>query len=265
MRLLTYMKKFLLVLVFIVSFTNLIAQRSEVGFTTGGTFYIGDLNNSNLFNAVQPAFGIVYRYNFDTRLAMRGTLLHGAVQSHDLFKPERELNFSSTINEFSIQFEMNFLNYFTGSSRSFISPYLFGGVGVFMFEPTATYFGEVYNLRDHNTEGLEYSNFSLTLPFGIGVKYSVSRVIGLSLEWGMRKTITDHLDDVSTVYSDATTGSFDNPVPLPPHDPSGLFSAGMQRGNSKDNDWYSYAGATITFMVDFRGRARCDEPHRLRL
>lgn len=256
------MKNIILILL-LVPFTSLMAQRSEFGFTGGGAFYIGDLNNSILFNAVQPAYGVIYRYNFDTRIALRGNLLQGTLQSFDLNRPERKLNFTSTINEFSIKLEMNFLNFFTGSAHSSISPFLFGGLGVFMFNPTANYGGITYELRDIQTEGIEYSNFSFNMPFGVGVKYSVNRVIGLSLEWGMRKTITDHLDDVSTVYKEGLSGNSSNPNPNPPSDPSGLFSAGMQRGNSKDNDWYSYAGATITFRVDLRGRARCDEPHRI--
>ncbi len=39
-----------------------------------------------------------------------------------------------------------------------------------------------------------------SIPFGVGVKYSFSKHIAASIEWGMRKTWSDYLDDVSTTY-----------------------------------------------------------------
>ena len=126
--------------------------------------------------------------------------------------------------------------------------------------------GEEFNLWEVETEGISYSRFAIAFPFGIGVKYSLTNTIGLTLEWGMRKTTTDYLDDVSTAYSAKALGFDDdlNPQPVAPFDPSGNFREGMQRGNSKDNDWYSFAGLSVVFRINFRGKADCNEPHRMR-
>jgi hypothetical protein len=252
------------------------AQRIELGVFGGGSYYMGDLNPKRPFELTQPAFGFVYRYNFHNRIALKASLTRGKVIGDDLitkYREERAINFESNINELAAVMEFNFFEYFTGSSRSFITPYIFGGLGVFTFEPKATYNNFTYTLRNEKTEIIDtlrtkaknYSPVAISFPFGIGVKYSVNNVIGITLEWGMRKTTTDYLDDVSTVYPSDVNGNPDDPSPYPPFDPSGNYSAGMQRGNSKDNDWYSFAGVSVIFRINFRGKAGCDEPDRMRL
>jgi hypothetical protein len=75
----------------------------------------------------------------------------------------------------------------------------------------------------------------------------------------MHKTFTDYIDDVSTTYY--LVGSA-----IKPDDQAGMLSdptrnhfAGMQRGNSKSNDWYSFSGLTVTYKFDLKGRRKCKE------
>ena len=270
------MKNYLSAILLVCIATASQAQRIELGAFGGASYYMGDLNPKKPFELSQPAFGFVYRYNFHNRIALKASFTRGKVMGDDLitkYREERGINFETNINELAAVMEFNFLEYFTGSSHNFITPYIFGGVGVFTFEPKATYENISYNLGNEKTEIdkhlrdtiRNYSRVALSFPFGIGVKYSVNNVIGITLEWGMRKTTTDYLDDVSTVYPNDVNGNPDNPSPYPPFDPSGNYSAGMQRGNSKDNDWYSFAGVSVIFRINFRGKARCDEPDRMRL
>lgn len=262
------MNKYLIALLLAGCVFTTKAQRTEIGVTGGGTFYMGDLNPEKLFELTQPAFGLVYRYNVHNRIALKGNFLYGTLKGDDLitqYRPERGLNFSTGVYEFSGLLEFNFFDYFTGSSRNYFTPYLFGGIGLFFYNPQATYGSTTYKLRELRTEGVDYSSFgtslpaaSVCIPFGIGFKYSLTDIIGLNMEWGMRKTMTDYIDDVHGVYplSDA---------PLPEYvDPSQTYRQGMQRGNSKDNDWYSYAGLSIVFRINFQGKAKCDESHRIR-
>lgn len=252
------MKKYLLFLLICCSATALHAQKTELGIFGGGSFYMGDLNPERPFELTQPAYGLLYRHNFNNRVAVKANLLRGLLKGDDLvtkYREERGINFSSEIYELAVMMEFNFLDYFTGSSHNYVSPYLFGGFGAFIFEPKASYNGTEYKLRQMETEGISYSRFAFAIPFGIGLKYSVGQVIGITMEWGMRKTTTDYIDDVSTVYTGQTG---------PPFDPSGNYDTGMQRGNSKDNDWYSFAGVSVVFRINFRGSADCDEPSRIR-
>jgi hypothetical protein len=264
------MKKYLGAMLLACVVISTQAQRTELGIFGGGSFYMGDLNPKRPFELTQPAFGVLYRHNFNNRVAIKANLFAGSVKGDDLitkYREERGINFASDIYEAAVMLEFNFFEYFTGSTHNYISPYLFGGVGAFMFDPKANYAGQQYDLRQIQTEGISYSQFSLAFPFGIGLKYSLTNTIGLTMEWGMRKTMTDHLDDVSTKYNSDALGldSGLNPQPVFPFDPSGNYREGMQRGNSKDNDWYSFAGISVVFRINFRGKANCDEPHRMRL
>lgn len=264
------MKKYLVLLLLCGTGILSFAQRTELGVLAGGTYYMGDLNPKKPFELTQPAFGILYKHNFNNRIAVKANLLRGVVKGDDLitkYREERAMNFNSEIYELSVMMEFNFFDYFTGSSRNYVSPYIFGGFGGLIFNPKATYQDAQYNLRPMQTEGISYSRFAAAFPFGIGIKYSLTNTVGLTLEWGMRKTTTDFLDDVSTVYTSQAIGLDvdQNPRPVYPYDPSGNYREGMQRGNSKDNDWYSFAGLSVIFRINFKGKANCDEPSRMRL
>jgi len=268
------MKNYLSAILLVCIATASQAQRIELGAFGGASYYMGDLNPKKPFELSQPAFGLVYRYNFHNRIALKASLTRGKVMGDDLitkYREERGINFETNINELAAVMEFNFLEYFTGSSHNFITPYIFGGIGVFTYNPKATYESTTYNLRELQTEGVDYSltsglpGVAVCFPFGIGIKYSLSDVIGVTLEWGMRKTTTDFIDDVNSVYPDLRDED-GKQIPLPVYvDPGKRYESGMQRGNSKDNDWYSFAGVSIIFRINFRGKVNCDEPDRMRL
>ena len=88
------------------------------------------------------------------------------------------------------------LPYFTGSLKNYFTPYIFGGAALLYHRPQI---GNL-DLRDYRTENTYYSYYAFSIPFGMGVKYSFSKRIATTLEWGMRKTFTDYIDDISTTY-----------------------------------------------------------------
>ena len=264
---------FLLFIIFLAIGAS--AQRaSEIGLSLGGSYYLGELNPGKPFMYTEPAFGLLYRKNLNSRLALqlhgfRGTL-KGVDGSSSNFT-DRNLNFSTNVTEIAGQFEVNFFDYFIGSQRNKITPYIFGGVGVFMFNPTGMLNGTKYKLRPMHTEGQgtdggpkQYNLTQLCFPFGIGMKYSLSKNIGLGLEWGMRKTTTDYIDDISGTYylnlagTDPATAS---PVQLL-SDPTLIHDAGMQRGNSKNADWYSFAMISISFKFHMFEKEKCLDQHK---
>ncbi len=252
------------------------AQRSEVGLFGGGAFYLGDLNPTGVFSQTKPAFGGVYRYNLNTRWALRGNILWGRVSADDSkYNNPRALNFRSNINEFSLQCELNFLPYFTGSAGRYrFSPYLFGGIGVFTFNPQAHHFDPAkkndrwVNLPPLSTEGQGlaeypdrkyYNTTQISFPFGIGFKYSLNRTFSIGVEWGMRKTFTDYIDDVSTTYVDRRVLEAElDQMAADLADRSVIpNAAGSERGNPNTKDWYSYAGITITAKIRKPRQGNC--------
>ena len=123
--------------------------------------------------------------------------------------------------------------FFTGSKRDYVTPFICCGFSVFSFN---------FITINHNSnpqpgvaEGVEYNQRSFSIPFGAGVKYSLGNRVGLAFEWRMHKTFTDYLDDVSNVDTE-----------------------GLKRGDTSTNDWFSYAGITLTYKFDLIGNQRCD-------
>jgi hypothetical protein len=265
------MRKIFILLMFPVLFAPYAyAQKSgDLGILGGVTYYIGDLNPTLPFRMSKPAFGILYRQNFNSRISLRAHGIHGTVAGDDAISkanPERNLNFESNITEAGLQLEINFFEYFIGSKLHPVSPYLFGGVSVFFFKPYGNIQGTSVELQPMTTEGQgkPYNLYSFSIPFGIGVKYSVSKLIGVGAEWGMRKAMTDYLDDVSqTYYLDLAGVSPANAsIKELASDPLLTHNAGMQRGNSRDTDWYSFAGVSVTVKIRMLSKERCLDHQR---
>lgn len=256
------MKK--IVFVFTLVFCHLFfgfAQRSEVGAFVGTSFYLGELNPATPFAMSRFAGGIVYRYNISPRFAVRANILFGQVTASDEKTNKndpRNLSFKSPITEISATFELNFLRIYPDRGSNNFAPYIFAGIGCFSFNPQTELDGKTYALQHLGTEGqgLEgerdfYSLTNVAIPFGLGFKYNVTKWMTLGLEWGMRYTFTDFLDDVSGNYYDNQTlleerGTL---VASLADRSEKLHVAGSGRGNVKTKDWYSMLGLTLTFRI----------------
>lgn len=127
------------------------------------------------------------------------------------------------------------------------------GAGIMIFQPMARYNGELHKLRPLGTEGQnylpgrkQYSHFSPVIPFGFGYKFHFHNGSCLAIDFNLRKSFTDYLDDVSTTYADPEIiGAMSGDVAQYLADPSiEGYSVGDRRGDSKDNDQY--------FLIGFR-------------
>lgn len=276
---------FLIIFITLFSTISGVAQRkktsSELGLFLGGSYYIGDLNpNGHFSQFTKPAGGLIYRYNFYSRYSVRLNALYGNIEAHDSYSDspsqvQRNLNFKSDIIELSAQFEFNFQNFEIGSDKKMVSPYIFLGLGGFFFNPKGKYLDGWVGLRDLRTEGQglkggakknRYSKIQISVPFGLGVKAVFSKGIGIAFEWGMRKTFTDYLDDVSKTYfnhlaPDPTIAEGDDARndeirrlyvlgdPSIGTDPS-YTNVGRQRGNATTKDWYSFFGIILSLKLN---------------
>ncbi len=207
------MKKIIILICGIFLTISTYAQRSEIGVLLGTSYYLGDINPSSQFYSPNFAAGLIYRYNLTPHWALKLNALYGTVEASDAdFGDIRNLSFKSHILEFSAQTELNFFQYFTGSKRHRFSPYIFAGVALFTYNPQAMdSIGQWRDLQPLGTEGQGtinyptkkvYSLTQLSIPFGLGFKFSVSKIICIGAEWGLRKTFVDYIDDVSTTYVD---------------------------------------------------------------
>jgi len=232
------------------------AQTLEIGLSGGVSYYLGDINPGLPYVYSRPAYGALVRYNINNRWSARFSYTRGTLIGDDLKSNAvayRELNFKSHVNDFSLIAEFNFLEYFTGSKKNYFTPYIFGGVGLFTFKP---FNFDGVDLHASGTEGQNinydgrtpYKLWNVAFPFGFGFKYSLTDRLAFGLEWGMRKTFTDYIDDISTTYY--TSGD-------PVSDPTGMHDAGMQRGNSKTMDWYNFTLVSLTYKFNLYGSRKC--------
>lgn len=119
---------------------------------------------------------------------------------------KRNLSFVADNFEVLLGGKFEFLNYNTFrymSREEFpLGIYATSGLGITTVNPKAQYEGKWYNLRKLETEAVAYSPIALTVPFGLGVDYTVNRQFRISIDAVYRWTSTDYLDDVSTKYPD---------------------------------------------------------------
>jgi len=261
-------RPFLVVVICVVTISSSFAQKGwEVGGWLGTSLYYGDLNNQVNFNSPGIAGGFLGKWNFNSRVALRGSFNFGQISANDAesnnnFNRNRNLSFSSNIYDLTAGIEFNFLEHIRGSKFETYSPFVFVGLSAFRYNPTAELNGQNFNLRELGTEGQdigeEYFLISAGITLGAGFKYDLSGDITLGVEFTTRRLFTDYLDDVSTTYPDKPTlQAIRGPEAVALSDRSlidGIGEVGRQRGNSSDNDRYTFLSISIT---KFFGRLEC--------
>lgn len=248
--------------------------KSEIGFTAGGMNYIGDLNDQSMFGKVNLAYGGLFRYNFDERWSFRIDIDYGHVEGGNPdYIARRNLSFRSYIFEGSMRAEFNFFPFSMREDHFFWTPYIFGGLGFFLFNPRAFYTDPLtgesdwYDLQPLCTEGQgtalapglsPYALKQISMPFGLGFKYHPNKSFTFSAEYGFRKTWTDYIDDVSRVYVDnMQLSNIQGDVAAALADRSGevepgyVNAAGIKRGDDTLDDWFAYFNISMTVKFDF--------------
>ena len=258
------------------------AQILEVGGSVGLSYYMGDVNPKVPFVQSNLGFGALVRYYKGTRWAFRLAYSNLQLDGSDKtsgYRPERGLSFNTKAHDVALIAEFNFLDYFTGSKRNGLSPYLFGGVSMLNFNPKADDGTELCNVPtdvDYDDNGNDnikngndkikdgdekyngdekYSRYTVSIPFGIGVKYSLGQKLGVAVEWRWDYAFTDWLDDCHAYYP-TNNNKYS--------DPTG-FSDGsqyVQRGNKYDNDWFGYLNFSLTYKFILPGGKNCNSKDR---
>lgn len=266
-------KSIFYILFFLLSISSF-SQVREFGLFAGGTYYTGELNRSHM-SQVDYSLGAIFKKDFlNERVSLRFQLMYNSVKGSDAKtglpdQVKRNLAFRSTVLEFGPVFEIDFFKFKPGQSNpelsSFGTPYFLLGVNYMKMNPKAQYNGEWLELQPLMTEGQDnpYSLNQIVIPFGLGVKVNFSPNTVLSIEYGIRKTFTDYLDDVSGVYANpdelsslsADLADRTNYGEL--YQPEGIngTSYGLQRGNPTDKDWYSVFGFMLTYQ--FINKSTC--------
>mgnify|MGYP001266507176 CR=1 FL=1 len=242
-------------------------SNTEIGLSLGGSYYLGDLNTTH-FNQPLASAGLVIRRNIDERFvykaeAMYINLKSDERQSEDTIAFNRGLHFRSPVYEISGQLEFNFLPYQPGNPLYTWTPFIYTGISIFHFNPQAeNKNGEWVDLQELGTEGQgtttfpnrnKYSLIQFAIPMGLGMKIAVNESFNILLEYAVRKTFTDYLDDVSTTFVGGNGTTYPIEMPIESQemsDPMGTHSKDLQRGDPDKKDWYSFAGITLSFKLN---------------
>jgi hypothetical protein len=222
-----------LILMGCVSFALIYAQEYlyEIGGMGGVASYMGDVNRTNPFKGLNPALGVVFRYNANFRVAFKGDMawakVSGRTEGQDNVFPERaQASFDRNLFELGGQFEFNFFPYsdkYAYLNTKRFSPYLLIGLGATVAPGSGSTFAGV------------------NLPAGVGVKYKLKNRLNLGCEISIHRLFGDGLD-----VTDDSNRILNNPY-------------GTGGSMLKNKDWYSVLTFSVTW--DFGPRnCQCNSP-----
>ncbi|HEY5771070.1 MAG TPA: DUF6089 family protein, partial [Chitinophagaceae bacterium] len=227
--------------------------------------------NSFTFAHSKATTGITIRQSLNRWISIKGGFAIGHIDAADHYNRDylktRNLSFKTTIREVSIGLETSLLDL----STTRFTPYVFGDVVLYHFNPWAYDMNsQKVFLQPLSTEGQGLSQFpeqkpykltQIALGFGFGARYEINDNMNIGVEMLQRKTFTDYLDDVSSIYVDRNVllqakgakavemayrgDEISGGLPYPNH--------GEQRGTPSEMDWYYFFG--LNFEIKFSALA----------
>lgn len=275
----------------------------DVGTKSVMDHYLNKNYTKDVFGNMRFMGGMFVRYNHVPGIAFRLSVNYGSLYATDEWNEEkalkaktiqddafqryvRNLDVSNNIWEGSFLFEFSPLQIsnweFGKLAKSKVQPYLMIGLAGFHFNPQGTYKNlltgqeKLVDLQPLHTEGENFQAPGYTFPenynlwsyagvAGIGVRFDIGRGLGLGLEYQIRYTFTDYLDDVSGTYIDPQhfdigylneSGKNETAWKMADRSneiiPGYRHQQGEYRGNPDDKDKYS----TVSVMFFWRIKKR---------
>lgn len=263
--------RFLLILslISVATFAQRLGKRTgennkyiSYGFAINAFNYVGELDPgpsiiSPSVRFTRPSISATIAKRWRPALTLRAALTYGRIQGDDYISANRQskneprkirnLNFRNDIFELKGDIVYDLIpHHRTYQKRPDFVPYAFIGLAAFYHEP----YGQVpdgfdqggrwIKLRPLRTEGRRYAPVQVAVPFGLGMRYKLSKQWDLAFEVGWRHTFTDYLDDVSQEYGD----------PMQMSEQARLMAFKSAYVTSKDP---SYANLSLKKVVDAYG------------
>jgi hypothetical protein len=232
----------------------------------GSSTYFGDLCETGDCLTARPQASLGFNFRFTGKFTVRGEVSYYRLANKDFGgkNQNRNLSFRSGNIELYGAAVYEFLPYNKFfQRRPFFNPYVFAGLGLTFFNPRAKLNDEWYTLAKYDTENVNYNQAVPIIPFGGGLQMAISPVVDISIEVAYRKTFTDYLDDVSTVYADNAAIRARSPIGAdladrthelfkPTYDAAdGMhWNAGHKRGNPDKKDGYLMASIKMEYTLN---------------
>ena len=211
---------YILTLFFLFQMAN--AQIHEIGVFAGGSNFIGDVGSTQYINPNEPAIGILYKWNKNSRYSWRFSAIRSKIKGIDAnsnlnSRKDRNYTFQNTLTEFSGGFEFNWFDFNLHKSGFISTPYLYTGLSYFTSD-------DLYFVNDKYTSN--GNSGGVAIPIIGGLKMRIADNFVLGIESGARYTFSDDIDG-----SLPKNGSLES----------------LKFGNTNSNDWYVFTGLTLTY------------------
>lgn len=226
------MNKQFLNILFICITSISFSQIHEIGFFVGGSNYVGDIGSTNYIKPNKLAGALIYKYNYNPRMAFRATYSYLPVSGDDAdasnsYRQQRGISFTNTIHEAAVGLEYNFFEYNTREHRTSFTPYILAEFAMFSYQKPE-------QINDDRTVDLRNS-ITYAIPFGLGIKGRLSDNLNYAVEIKARYAVVDDIDYSKRLFS--------------PSDPAINLNYG-----GRDNDWYMFSGISLVYTF---GRPAC--------
>jgi opacity protein-like surface antigen len=240
------MKKILLVFAAVwITVSGNAQVTADIGIWGGSSVYFGDIDEANPVQPLNLNLGGYFRYNFNARVGLRAMVLSGKFADEGVIEGV-ETSFTKSVQDFSLQIEINYLKYILGERKTPFTSYVTAGIGVAYF-PYDMDPGFIAGFNPQHNKGsaiISESVISTTIPFGIGFKYSIGQRLGVGIEYQMRKLFSDKLDNL------------DDPLAYEVVNTDGSKEEVTYTDMIHNNDWSGYLGIHLTYKI-YIGKRAC--------
>ncbi len=266
------------------------AQTKEVGIFTGYSNLISDVGHndpispfeSDLSVNLDPAVGVFYKKVINPRLLWKVSLSYATIRADDANSARLDrknrldidnktiVSSKKDLYEAALTVEYNFFDIYNDLHKS--TPYIFGGLaGAFThkdLDVNITFqrknVGGVLQAPTSDTDFdaqifiKKYAKPTLVIPFGLGYKFRIKEKFMLGIEYGVRATFNDNLDNSNPkkIKYDIDPGLLSS---------AGSFAPGIntnieetlnraRKGNTSNFDLYTFTGLTFSYLF---GEAPC--------
>ena len=218
----------IITVLFLIISTYSYSQINELGFSVGGTNYIGDVGDEAYIAPTDLYYGLIYKWNYTSRIAFRAQASYIKIQDDDAesgneLRRTRGYSFKNTVKEFALGIEFSYYDYSMRKQGWGSTPYIIAEFAVINYNTVV----KETTPNNFKTQG----KTGFTIPVGIGYKTTIAHSVGFNIESKLRYTFADDLDYNNTNYPQ------------------------LNFGNPDSNDWYVTVGVNLVFGF---GRKGCD-------